>query len=1084
MFNRRKSSKFHDDMIIRAVGATDSATGVDWTSTMELCDAANSPSEKIGKEILSGMKRFFKDKKDMKFALRALIVLEALMNNCDSRIHALVCHKKWMDRLMNLYMTALEPEVTEKVLQLMSNWRFEFSKDSDFSPPLELACTSLTATIVRELPPPTVTVVRTEKAKAKQPPPPSPSHAYTPGPRPSSTSKDKKFVVKINPQGANSDVKGGIPVAGYAGPYQYSQEFAHKGQHQNVFSGSANTTTDDVRLHMAMIQDELEGRAQHPDIHSSVAICRSFVPSLQQRIATEEVEASVVEFIELNEKLNALLETWDAAHPDSPKPEPFLAQPADKAAAFKLEKPPSRQSFSKESPGTATTTTSTTSAAKSPPPTVPSSPPTGDNVDMTPEQELIKLRKANFELLSQVNDLEMKVVMAKSADGGNDGESSAVLEKYKAKAEEMETIAATLKSENDTLKHDHFDLLMKISELESGVAAAPAASKPEGEVEAPPTLDDDNGDQATPATAASTAADAETKPLSAIQSAELETIMQQKSEVEAVNAQLQEQVTQLEEAVALVTANRDEFHTQLEKVIQERDLLQSAQNDEALATAIAERDHLMTVVAEANGNIEIMNDQVRQLVTERDTALQQVADIAAERDQIVAQAGGAQEKLAIVTAHAKALQASVTTLREERESLKQSTSQLVTDFSTHLEAAQSQISARVTKELQEIAAKERKKMEGEIEYYKQMYKKESKLRKKLHNTVCELKGNIRVSARVRPLLEHEIGDGVETVFKYGDDGEITIIDPNKLSTDKVFEFDHVFTPESTQEQVFEETSMLITSMLDGYNVCLFAYGQTGSGKTFTMVGYDENIGILYRAIQTLFERIEEMSDKTTVKVYLNMLEIYNETIKDLLNPDAPSDTKYDVKTDATLGMYVSGLVSEEIASPADAKTLIDKGNFNRTSFATAMNEHSSRSHMLIGFVAHVTNTVTGDVSVGKLQLCDLAGSERVSKSEATGDRLKEAQAINKSLSALGDVMAALSTNNSHIPYRNSKLTYLLQDSLGGNSKVMMFCNLNPHPNHSGETVCSLNFAHRAKTVELGQAKKNVKKGSRPSTPNK
>merc|ERR1711871_644823 len=145
--------------------------------------------------------------------------------------------------------------------------------------------------------------------------------------------------------------------------------------------------------------------------------------------------------------------------------------------------------------------------------------------------------------------------------------------------------------------------------------------------------------------------------------------------------------------------------------------------------------------------------------------------------------------------------------------------------------------------------------------------------------------------------------------------------------------------------------------------------------------------------------------------------------------------------------------------------------------ATAMNAQSSRSHMMVQILCRTQDSMTGQATVGKLTLCDLAGSERIAKSEVTGQALKEAQHINKSLSCLGDVIAALGSKQGHVPYRNSKLTHVLQDSLGGNSKTLMFCNISPAAVNCGESVCSLQFANRAKSVELGKAQKNVEKAA-------
>jgi len=204
-----------------------------------------------------------------------------------------------------------------------------------------------------------------------------------------------------------------------------------------------------------------------------------------------------------------------------------------------------------------------------------------------------------------------------------------------------------------------------------------------------------------------------------------------------------------------------------------------------------------------------------------------------------------------------------------------------------------------------------------------------------------------------------------------------------------------------------------------------------------------------------------------------MLEIYNESIRDLLaDPKEVDKKRYDIQRDNTLGMYVRNLVSSPIDSAGAAARLIKLGNSNRAVGVTNLNEQSSRSHMIVALIVLTTNTRTGARHVGKLPQVDLAGSERLSKAQTTGAALKETQAINRSLSALGSVLNALANKTSHVPYRDSKLTYLLQDSLGGNSKTLMFVNVGPAQANCAETVNSLNFASRAKSVALGKATKN------------
>merc|ERR1719446_942556 len=190
-----------------------------------------------------------------------------------------------------------------------------------------------------------------------------------------------------------------------------------------------------------------------------------------------------------------------------------------------------------------------------------------------------------------------------------------------------------------------------------------------------------------------------------------------------------------------------------------------------------------------------------------------------------------------------------------------------------------------------------------------------------------------------------------------------------------------------------------------------------------------------------------------------MIEIYNETIRDLLR-DPKADTskvKFDIMRDSLVGMYVKDLTSEQCHTASHAKTLLARGDVNRATASTGLNDQSSRSHMVVTLTVRTRNLRSGDNYVGKLSLVDLARSERLAKSQTTGQAQKETMAINKSLSALGTVIAALATQEKHVPYRDSKLTYLLQDSLGGNSKTLMFVNCGPAQSNYPETLNSLNF---------------------------
>ncbi|CAD5313077.1 unnamed protein product [Arabidopsis thaliana] len=338
---------------------------------------------------------------------------------------------------------------------------------------------------------------------------------------------------------------------------------------------------------------------------------------------------------------------------------------------------------------------------------------------------------------------------------------------------------------------------------------------------------------------------------------------------------------------------------------------------------------------------------------------------------------------------------------------------------------------------------------------------------KLFNELQELKGNIRVYCRVRPFLRGQ-GASKTVVEHIGDHGELVVLNPTKPGKDahRKFRFNKVYSPASTQAEVFSDIKPLIRSVLDGYNVCIFAYGQTGSGKTYTMTGPDgaseEEWGVNYRALNDLFRISQSRKSNIAYEVGVQMVEIYNEQVRDLLSGI--------LSTTQQNGLAVPDASMYPVTSTSDVLELMSIGLQNRVVSSTALNERSSRSHSIVTVHVRGKDLKTGSALYGNLHLVDLAGSERVDRSEVTGDRLKEAQHINKSLSALGDVIFSLASKSSHVPYRNSKLTQLLQSSLGGRAKTLMFVQLNPDITSYSESMSTLKFAERVSGVELGAAK--------------
>ncbi|MCJ1404305.1 kinesin-like nuclear fusion protein [Xylographa trunciseda] len=363
---------------------------------------------------------------------------------------------------------------------------------------------------------------------------------------------------------------------------------------------------------------------------------------------------------------------------------------------------------------------------------------------------------------------------------------------------------------------------------------------------------------------------------------------------------------------------------------------------------------------------------------------------------------------------------------------------------------------------------------------------EETLRRKLHNQVQELKGNIRVFCRVRPSLDSDpTGDKARISFPddEGDSKEVEILgleeksSLGKVTTKKnAFAFDRVFTPAAQNADVFDEISQLVQSALDGYNVCIFCYGQTGAGKTFTMSSAD---GMIPRAVRQIYDTAKSLEEKGWRYCMAgSFVEVYNENINDLLGKAEELDKKkHEIRHDMQkCKTTITDITTVELDSPSRVETILQQAMANRSVAATMANERSSRSHSVFILKLSGENSITGEKSEGTLNLVDLAGSERLSHSGSTGERLKETQNINKSLSCLGDVIGALGQgkDGGHVPYRNSKLTYLLQFSLGGNSKTLMFVMISPLQAHLNETLTSLKFATKVHNTHIGTAKRQSK----------
>ncbi|XP_066483409.1 chromosome-associated kinesin KIF4A [Tiliqua scincoides] len=330
---------------------------------------------------------------------------------------------------------------------------------------------------------------------------------------------------------------------------------------------------------------------------------------------------------------------------------------------------------------------------------------------------------------------------------------------------------------------------------------------------------------------------------------------------------------------------------------------------------------------------------------------------------------------------------------------------------------------------------------------------------------------VKVALRCRPLVAKEVSEGCQMCLSFVP-GEPQVI----LGSDKPFTYDYVFDPSTEQEEVFNTCiAPLVRGIFKGYNATVLAYGQTGSGKTYSMGGAytsdqenDPTVGVIPRVIRLLFEKMEERAEwQFALKV--SYLEIYNEDILDLLSPARERTSQISIREDPKGGIKIVGLTEHEVTCAQETVFCLELGNNSRTVAATAMNTQSSRSHAI--FTVSIEQKNKNDINTrfhSKLHLVDLAGSERQKKTKAEGDRLREGININKGLLCLGNVISALgdeSKKGSFVPYRDSKLTRLLQDSLGGNSHTLMIACVSPADSNLEETLNTLRYADRARKIK-------------------
>lgn len=346
------------------------------------------------------------------------------------------------------------------------------------------------------------------------------------------------------------------------------------------------------------------------------------------------------------------------------------------------------------------------------------------------------------------------------------------------------------------------------------------------------------------------------------------------------------------------------------------------------------------------------------------------------------------------------------------------------------------------------------------------------LRRRIHNVIEDRKGQLRVFCRVRPMSEKERSSCEEKAIDIVDNMTIRV-------PDGTFSFDGVFEP-GTQGEVFDECRDLVQSAMDGHNVTIFTFGQTGAGKTFTMYGSHEDKGIAPRIVDEVFRLVEGNCHRCAVSVCGSLVEIYGNQFLDLLAPRR--DVKLSQRHDKAGVLQLDNLTERQAKDAGQLQAMLDRGLARRAVATTAMSVESSRSHLIFTIRLTTVNHETQETLRGKILLIDLGGSERLKKSEVTGPRKKEAIEINKSLSALGDVIEAVTRKQRQVPYRNNKLTQFMRDSLGGTAKTLMFVNCSPVMSNISESILSLKFSSRAKRVSTCSSSPMFSRRKRFSVP--
>ncbi|CAH8842683.1 unnamed protein product [Trichobilharzia szidati] len=371
---------------------------------------------------------------------------------------------------------------------------------------------------------------------------------------------------------------------------------------------------------------------------------------------------------------------------------------------------------------------------------------------------------------------------------------------------------------------------------------------------------------------------------------------------------------------------------------------------------------------------------------------------------------------------------------------------------------------------------DKEKLTAENELLKINYHNEMLLRKKYHNLVENLKGNIRIYCRIRPVdlpTAEKDTASVTTIQHVKNESKVFALDQYTVlakynHTDRNYTFNRVFDQTSTEDEIFEEIKPLVQSSVDGYNVCIIGYGETGSGKTTTLFGGKDNAGLLPHIGDYLFELVNKptFTEKYKSSISLMLLQLYNDRLIDVFNKNGES-----TQEDLEITINDNGIVD---VPKATRLSVNDASGFhqimeqiipNNKTFSKSKILHSSKSHLILSIFLNITNKINQESYYGKFSIIDLAGSEQPARRGLTAEQLKEVNFISSTLSTLGDVVSALLTSQTYFPYQNSKLTQLMQDSLGGNSKSAMIITINPSITSMSETINSLNYATRVKLIQ-------------------